>query len=195
MSSALSVGKLLLWNLFSFPFSDSTARSPDIHQNYSSLGLFFYDVSLERKTALRRWNNKVIQLWGAFSCATERTRIGTPLIIFGKKPSPSLAHTRTLLNGGGGFGFTHAIFFSPQQNGIPSNVGDLGWIFFLPSLPHADDGQYFALSERIRRRRRNTLFRRWRGRWRGLQGNYQPRTVFFFSTAIFFFSLPSLGYT
>lgn len=41
MSSALSVGKLLLWNLFSFPFSDSTARSPDIHQNYSSLGLFF----------------------------------------------------------------------------------------------------------------------------------------------------------
>lgn len=82
----------------------------------------FYDVSLERKTALRRWNNKVIQLWGAFSCATERTRIGTPLIIFGKKPSPSLAHTRTLFNGGGGFGFTHAIFFSPQQNGIPSNV-------------------------------------------------------------------------
>lgn len=130
MSSALSVGKLLLWNLFSFPFSDSTARSPDIHQNYSSLGLFFYDVSLERKTALRRWNKKVIQLWGAFSCATERTRIGTPLIIFGKKPSPSLAHTRTLFNGGGGFGFTHAIFFSPQQNGIPSNVGDLGWIFF-----------------------------------------------------------------
>lgn len=95
------------------------------------LDYFFYDVSLERKTALRRWNNKVIQLWGAFSCATERTRIGTPLIIFGKKPSPSLAHTRTLLNGGGGFGFTHAIFFSPQQNvRIPSNVGDLGWIFF-----------------------------------------------------------------
>lgn len=97
MSSALSVGKLLLWNPFFFSFlgfdGSFTRYSPKLFLAWT----IFYDVSLERKTALRRWNNKVIQLWGGFLlCHGTHQNRNTTNNIREKTFTLSRAHTHTL---------------------------------------------------------------------------------------------------
>lgn len=90
-------GETSSWEPFSFSFLGFvgwfTRYSPKLFLAW----IIFYDVSLERKTALRRWNNKVIQLWGGFLlCHGTHQNRNTTNNIREKTFTLSRAHTHTL---------------------------------------------------------------------------------------------------